>query len=237
MHLLVLLLALLLPALSLAQAPVFIPPPGPTGPAGPEGAQGPAGADGADGAPGADGADGIDTQPLIATFSPSAASNVSITGFVSADYIKYRIEYWGTVSADDQELWLHTDSDGGASYDASAANYVSNNQTINTGGAVTYLNGTTSHIVLTEDGAGAAIGNASGESVSGSITIEHLGTASTQPLIRFETTYVDATARAASTRGAGTRVANAAIDAIEIDPEGATTFTGEVRVYGIRTAN
>ncbi len=230
--------ALFAPAISFAQAPIYIP--NIVGPTGPEGAPGATGANGTDGTPGMDGApgaDGADTTPLLVSLSPSGDASVSITNFASSDFIKYRIEYWLTLSADDQELYVHTDSDGGASYDSSAASYQFANRTVDTSAETTNLSSSATAISLVEDAAGGAIGNASGESVSGSIIIEHLGSASTQPILTFRTAYVSANGSISLTEGAGTRLANAAIDAIEFDPEGATTVTGEVRVYGIRNAN
>lgn len=228
-------LALLLwacPLLAAAQVPVYLPEV--VGPQGPEGPQGPAGATGDMGTAGAA---GLDTMPVIATIQPVAAASVSVPGFDDPMYLKYTVHYCFALSADDQELYLHTDSDGGASYDASSGNYNSTNRSQDSAGAYTYSNALSEHIVLTEDGAGLAVGSAAGEHICGVVTVEHLGSVSLYPLITHRATYVNASGRPTVLDGVGARLAADPIDAIEFDAEGATTLTGEVRVYGIRASN
>lgn len=244
-----------------AQGVVYIP--NPSGPRGAEGALGPPGATGAEGAPGAAGADGTpgpqgipgadgapgtngtngtdgaDAMPIIYSASPVAAASVDINNFVSSDCFKYLFEWRLTVSADDQELRGRTDSDNANSFDTDAGAYSYADSTLDTSAALSSISSSSTYLLLTEDNASIAVGNASGESAAGTIRIEHLGSASTQPLIYWQTRYINANGRATKVEGIGSRNTNGAINAIQILPENSptTTITGEVRGYCIRNAN
>lgn len=235
--------------LAAAQGVIYIPnnvgpqgPEGALGPPGATGAEGPGGAPGADGATGAagaNGADGADAMPLIFSASPVAAASVDVTGFVSVDCFKYWFEWKLTLSADDQELRMRTDDAGGASFDDAIGAYSYADSTLDTAAALSSISSSSTFLLLTEDNAGIAMGNASGESGAGTIRLEHLGSASAQPILSWNNRYMNANGRITKVEGVGSRNINGAINAFQIFPENSptTTLTGEVRGYCVRNAN
>lgn len=234
-----LLLLALLAIGPLAQAQsVYVPNQvGPTGAEGALGPQGPAGATGDAGTNGADGADGLDAEPIISTFSPSAASQVTIADFVSEDNFKYFIDFKFKVSDDDTRLRLLTDADGGDSFDTDSGSYAyTTNSQEPAASALVNSNASATYLELTDGTATEGVGNSNGESIAGRITIETVGDVSTQPLITWRITYVNAQGRPVLSQGSGARINAAAIDALELLPDKGT-ITGEVRVTGERNAN
>lgn len=179
----------------------------------------------------------IPSEVPLARYTPSAAATVDILNLNRSACLKYRVEFALTLSADDQEVYLRTDSDSGASFDSGGTDYNYVSRGIDTG-PTSLSNASTgaSSMAIVEDGAGAAVGNTTGESVNGIIRVEHRGSASVDPVISWDTTYASAgSGRTVRMYGGGRRLAQATINALQILAEGATTMTGEVRVYCIRS--
>jgi hypothetical protein len=234
-----LLLAALLGLAPLAQAQsIYVP--NQVGPTGAEGALGPVGATGATGAsgdPGTDGADGLNAEPILSTFSPSAASEITIADFVSEGNFRYFIDFQLKCSDDDTRLRLRTDSDGGDSFDSDGGSYAySTNSQEPANSLLSNASASATYMEITEDDATQGVGNSNGESVAGRITIENVGGVSTQPLITWRITYINTQGRPTLSEGTGARINAAAIDAIQILPDKGT-LTGEIRVTGERNAN
>lgn len=209
---------------------------GPQGPTGPQGIQGPQGDDGPIGATGASG----DSFPVIKSYSVSSAASIDITNFIDPAYQKYVIDIHATIGVDDKELYIRTDSDGGASFDNGSADYQYISRGLDaTAAGLTANASSAAQISLTDDNTGLALGNAAGESFHGTVVLETFGSGSIDPILRWNIAYTTANGGLTSMYGAGRRKTHAAIDSIQILPEGSptTTITAEVRVYGVRNAN
>ena len=231
-----------------AQTPVYIPavvgpsgPQGPTGAQGPEGPPGPQGDAGAPGANGADGADGADGMPVIFSADPSAAASVNIP-LTDATCFQYQFDVDLSVSSDDKEIYIRTDSDGGASPDSGASDYRFATRGITDAGtSITYSSAGAAQMGLTDDGVDGAVGSnsANGEYFTGRIVVASLGSSTRKPMIRWDTIFLNPNGLVFRAYGGGIRASAAAIDFIQIFAEGSptTTVSGKVRGYCIRDAN
>lgn len=235
--------ALLLPALAAAQAPIYIP--NIVGPTGPEGAQGPPGVtgdtgpQGVQGETGEPGPPGPNALPILLSVSPAGADVVDIVDFSDPNYLSYWVVFRLRVSDDDKEVRILTDSDGNSSFDFGASDYGFVTRTLSAAGDSTVADDTSAFISLTATGAGLAVGNATGESIAGSIWIEQPGSVLAHPMLHWHISYVNSAGALTVAEGAGMRSQAAAITGLEIFPEDSptTTLTGEVRVYGLLNSN
>jgi hypothetical protein len=200
---------------------------GATGAEGALGPQGPQGVPGPQGDPGVDGTDGIDSAPILVSVSATAASTIPVTGFVSSTWFKYLVDFQCKVSDDDTQLLLRTRPAGGSVFDNANGSY--SYSTI-----FSSADGTTA-IAITDDTT-FGVGNSNGDSIAGRLTIETVGDDTTQPLIRWNGGYIDASSHPLVVEGLGARISAQAIDAIEFSPDKGT-LTCEIRVTGVRNAN
>lgn len=165
----------------------------------------------------------------LATYSPSSAASVDITGILTSAYEKYRIEFSLLPATDDVELWLRTDSNGGASFDSAANNYRYNELS-----STNVLAVQDTEIVLAGGAAAnGSVGNATGEGVAGTIIIHGLGSATLYPMITSHASAVCADALVRNMACSGIRESAAAIDAVQLLFESGNIASGTVRVYGI----
>lgn len=95
------------------------------------------------------------------------------------------------------------------------------------GCAVAALLASVSYSALTSNSASCTVGSQGGHRYT------------TCQFLRWDVNYISAAGRITRVYGAGQRIAQAAIDALEFSAEGSptTTLTGQVRVYGQRDAN
>lgn len=139
-----------------------------------------------------------------------------------------------TVSTDDAEILIRTDSDGGASFDSGASDYsYANFFSFAHSTSGTANSNAAAQMSVNSAAANGATGNATGEGIVLTLHVEHKGSASRWPQLRWDIAGVTPTPSVVRGFGAGSRKAAAAITHIQIYPE-AGTFTGTIRVYPIR---
>lgn len=173
---------------------------------------------------------------LLATFTPSGASGVDIDNtIITSTHFMYAIAYKVTHSVDDTETSIRTDTANGASVDTGASDYSFTTDTRTTGGTAGEADATASLIAMHDGAAGAGVGNAANEFVTGIVYCTHLGDATFFPSFTFYSHYVSAGGLAGNCHGSGHRNSAATINFIRLLPGGGN-LSGEVRVYGLRAA-
>ena len=172
----------------------------------------------------------------LAFYAPSAAASVDVNGQISSTYEYYLGFFVFTVGTDDVELFVRTDENGGASFEAGASDYDWSAFVANSSAAsVTEGDTADSEIrIVGQSSAGAAIGNATGEGVTGVFLLSR-GSAATDPKVVCLSEWRNANGGVRIQISGGERISAAAINAIQIIPESGT-ITGFVAFFGVKTA-
>lgn len=171
----------------------------------------------------------------LAEYTPSSTASVDITSVITASYDWYEIHFDLIPVTDDVALWVRTDSNNGASFDAGASNYAFITQT-GRPGDTSSANDSASVAQMTltrQGGSGAAVGNAANEHIVGMIRINSKGSGSLYPMLTWNGGYFDASTRNHYFVGSGSRQAAAAIDAVQLLFSSGNISSGTVRVFGI----
>ena len=171
------------------------------------------------------------TCEKIAGGTVTNEATLDLTGLSNA-YAYYELVFDDLVPVSDNVgLWLRTDSDGGASFDAGASDYAYAWLTVTEAGAVAGSGGSgdTKIQVLSNAGNGAA------EQASGRITIYNPGKGGQRPKVSWEISYRDQANVFRRSSGSGERTsAAAAIDAIRILFSSGNIDTMNYTLYGYR---
>lgn len=169
----------------------------------------------------------------LATYSPSTAASVDITSVISGStYVLYMIVSLLHGSTDSSNLWLRTDSNNGASFDAGASDYDWAVSGRDAAGAITAHDAADGQIVYVTN----LENNAASLAVA--ITFVYVGSGTFRPYLFTLAGFMGSASAANSTAveiSCGSRATAAVIDAVQLLPS-AGTITGEVRVYGIRAS-
>lgn len=169
----------------------------------------------------------------LAEYTPAAAASVDITSILSASYDVYQIVFDLVPATDDVELYVRTDTNNGASFDAGATNYAYFTTTDRPGDSSNENSAGANAVVLANTNAGAGVGNAANEHITGVITITSRGSGTLYPLLTYEGAYLDASTRLRRSEGTGSRLAAGAIDAVQLLFSSGNISSGTVRVYGL----
>ena len=167
--------------------------------------------------------------------TPAAASTVDFTSGITGTYAKYLLVWDLIVSTDDVELWVRTDSNGGASFDAGASDYGWSSAVWDTGGGISVTDGDAADSELRISGnltATGGIGNAAGEGTVGFFLFS-VGSATSFPRGVGLSAFTSAAGTGTHSAVGGTRLSAAAINAIRVFPESGT-ITGTISLFGIR---
>jgi hypothetical protein len=171
---------------------------------------------------------------LLSSQSPSGASSVNFSGLLTSTYHSYQLVFDLRVSVDDAALFLRTDSNDGASYDAGASDYNYQGQGRNVAGTgYDFDSAGAAQILITKAAGNNAVGNASGEGASGDVRIFRPSQTTHYKGVRFETIWFDPSGVQHSAHGQGARIATAAIDSIQILPSSGN-LTGTAQLYGFK---
>lgn len=168
---------------------------------------------------------------LLGTYSPSAAASVDITSKISATYSAYLIVFALVPATDGAALYLRTDSNNGASFDAGAGDYgYCGSESTTTPAVNTHGSASATQVVLA-----GAVGNATNENVSGQVLLNFIGSATAYPTFNWDSSQLDTSTALRAYAGGGTRRSAAAIDAVQLLMSSGN-LTGVVRIYGIANA-
>lgn len=168
----------------------------------------------------------------LAVYNPSNAASVDIVNVISPACDRYRADISLIPATDDVELWIRTDSNGGASPDAGASDYAwaTSGHVSNTSGH-NEADDADSEMAIGENTATVSVGNAAAEGIFGSIYIDRIGSATKWPAIRWDIVYIDAGGRIVRTAGGGSRLATAAINMMQLLFESGNVAEGKVSVF------
>lgn len=172
---------------------------------------------------------------LLATYSPSAAASIDINSILGATYDVYKIQFHLFPSAEPIALWMRTDSANGASFDTGASDYGYENDALRSeviNSSFSTASGGDTHMDLCTTGTQSSADSSMG--ISGTITIGHLGTGTSRPMIYWDIAHLRSDDNTLVVRciGGGTRLSTTAINAAQILFTGGNA-TGKVRIYGL----
>ena len=169
-------------------------------------------------------------NPISTTVITTAVASVDITGFDASLYRSYKIELQNVKPAvANDNLFLRTSSDGGATFDDGGSNYSFTSYRVNTDGAAAAVGDdfTASPSLAT------AVGFSTTDSgVSGTLSIQNPG-ASLKTMIGFNL-YAATSASALSSYGLVTRLENADVDAVRIFFNTRNIASGTIILWGIK---
>ncbi len=166
---------------------------------------------------------------LIATITASDAASADFDGLLDGTYDQYMIV--GTdinPVTDDANVWIRTDSDGGASYDTAGYSYSWDGKVGATG--ITASNNSAAQILLNSGVRG--LGNAAGESGMLVVWISNPAGTTYEKRLQWQLSFTDSAGNSAFTVGAGSRLATAAIDSIQFLMSSGN-LDGVFRLYGL----
>ena len=170
---------------------------------------------------------------LLASASPSAAASVDFTSFIDSTFNRYLFIGDNLRPATDAvELWVRTDSDSGASFDAGAVDY---GWSVTGRAATTDLaTGSSGDTKINLTGGIRDIGNLSDEGISFTLWLSDPSIAAMSTRMFWQTAWSTNTGISAFTSGGGERNAAQAVDAIQFLFSGGNITSGEIRMYGIK---
>ena len=175
---------------------------------------------------------------VISTGTVSAAASLDITD-LSADYRAYKLVFNDLLPATDGvDLYLRTDTNNGASFEAGASDYSFAAMSFRVGGAAPVgdaLN-SSSAIVLTSTTNAQAGNVADAEEVSGEITIYNPMDASDQSRTTSHLSFQNSGSNYAVVTGSGVRNASEANNAFQLLFSSGNIATMEYTLYGLRAA-
>ncbi len=159
----------------------------------------------------------------------------SAQGLDFAVYRRYRFELEGIrTAADDGNLWVRTSGDAGSTdYDRAGQSWASNDSStinLNTGSGAAQLD-------LTAGGTGGGMGSVAANElgVSGTLFLEHGGSALAEPAFRWRVAYRNPSSNVLFVRACGYRRTTTQILSVDFLPsDGAAFEQGEISVYGYR---
>jgi hypothetical protein len=151
-------------------------------------------------------------------------------------YDRFEIDFDNVLpSADNTALWLRTSTNGGSSYDSTAADYkwALQRSRIGTNDGTNDSNATKIELINNDNSIGMS--NVSGETTAGTVTI-HSPSVAQRCKILWRTVHIpaDIATFVATITGIGIRDAAADVDAIRFLPSSGNIASGTFRLYGIR---
>lgn len=169
---------------------------------------------------------------LLSTQTASSSAQIDFTSVITSTYDTYMFVLQDIIPGTDAvSLYLRTSTDNGVSYDAGASDYTTAGYTNHDGTAsVTALNSSGSSFVLL----GNALGNASGESYSGTVLLHNPTGSATHRIGRYEAEYVTATPNLQIYTGSFRRATNADITAVRFLMSSGNIASGTFRLYGLK---
>lgn len=172
----------------------------------------------------------------LSSQSPAAVAALDFNGLLSSAFDAYWFMAQLIPATDDVQLWLRTDSNGGASYDTGAADYLAAGVGRNTTGTTTTLTqaGDTKIMLCTDDGAGRAVGNGASEGIHVEALIMRPSVAALRPHILFNSSWYNADNSHSRLAGSGRRDAAAAIDSFRVLFESGNIASGKAVLWGVQ---
>tara|TARA_R100000501_G_C2624720_1_gene118033 strand:- start:1888 stop:2877 length:990 start_codon:yes stop_codon:yes gene_type:complete len=170
---------------------------------------------------------------FISAATASTSASLAFTG-IDSTYDMYRFDLINLHPVDDlQDLWMRTDANGGASYDAGGSDYAYSFVRMN-GASVGGTSSTgAAQMLLTTDG--AHVGNAADEALSGQVYLYAPADATFQTMFTWHLSVITgaATSEPGVAMGSGFRVSAAIVDAVQFLFDGGNEIqTGVIRMYG-----
>lgn len=172
----------------------------------------------------------------LSSQSPAGVAALDFNALLTTAFDAYWFMAQLLPATDDVQLWLRTDSNAGASYDAGAADYlwaaVGRNTTATTTAAQSA--GDTKIQLCTDDGAGRAVGNGASEGIHVEGLIIRPSVAALRPQIMFNSSWYNADNSHSRAAGSGRRDAAAAIDSFRLLFESGNIASGKAVLYGVQ---
>lgn len=171
------------------------------------------------------------SMPLLATYTPSGASSVDITGVLSSDYDDYIIICDDLApSVDNSSLNLRTSPDNGATWASAAGSYRhAQGYPIDTGAGVTNDGSPSDTSIKLVNG----VGNAAQEDASLVLYAHNINSSTKYKKFTWTGSMVTAAGNFYAIIGAGRGLNTYTINALKIYFSSGT-ITGTIRVYGIK---
>jgi len=169
----------------------------------------------------------------LTRISSSDVASYNFTIGLDSSYRTYVLSGWLRPATDDVNLFLRTDSNGGASFDAGASDYGTVWQTLAATNSSS-TDGTIGQIYIAFNGTGLnSIGNDAGYAIQFHIRFT-LGSANEFPYFISEAIYSMATSdnRPARVDSGGTRNSAEAINAVQLLFDSGNVAAGDVTLYG-----
>lgn len=174
---------------------------------------------------------------LIQAQNPAAVASVDFTSGIDSTYEIYKIIGRLLPATDNVKLYLRTDSNAGASFDAGASDYIYANDGIESGAGTTQSSGAAAFIDIGSNENGAnSIGNLATEGLSFEITMFHPANSSRRPEFTWQCVSCFANGEVGVVSGAGVRDAGAAINAFRLLFSSGNIASGHVALYGLKKA-
>lgn len=170
---------------------------------------------------------------LLNSYAPSGAASVDITSEISSTYEHYLIVASLSASNDDVELWLRTDENNGASFEAGVNDYAWSEVVHNDAG-VSDPDGDPSDSeirLVGQDAVNGGMGNAAGEGAFGAFFLFR-GNATHYPKVIGLWEQRAAIGVSRIQMSGGERLSAAVINAVQILPE-AGSITGQISIFGV----
>ncbi|MCV3239683.1 hypothetical protein [Mesorhizobium sp. ZC-5] len=169
----------------------------------------------------------VDRWEHVATFTPSAAASVSVTGLSA--YRRLRVTGFLVPATDAQDLYLRTDTNNGASYDAGASDYSYQHVRGVTTTAAAINSAGTTRIVVSP----TTVGNAAEEGINFEFTIDNFNQA-TRCFVNGRSFMLNDTGTTAVSTWGGQRLDATARDAFQLLFASGNIASGQVYVEGLR---
>lgn len=176
------------------------------------------------------GSGGGGTWNRLSTATASTSAVIDFT--LPAGYSHYKVMLSNVAPATDAVvLWLRTSTDGGSTFAASASDYSYNGLSVDGGGTVGgNASGGAAQIVVGQ--AAQNIGNATGESISGTLMI-YQPSAAARCNVTFEGYVQHSNATYYYTASGGRRLAAADVDAIRFLMSSGNIASGTFELWGM----
>lgn len=172
---------------------------------------------------------------LIEEEVASNSASLEFTKEINATYKVYVFEYWGLKPAsDNQALRLRVSTDGGGTWKSGTTDYqFAARLNCSSGGFGSYESGADeTYIALTEP----TFGNGTGafEDATGTVVIYRPSDSGRRTRVQFHSISRDYTADDCFIEGAGTYLADTAVDGFQFTYASGNIAAGTVRLYGVR---
>lgn len=170
---------------------------------------------------------------LLLSASPANVASVDFSGFVNDSlYSHYILEGWNLrPQTDGADLWLRTDSDAGASFDAGASDYayVTNRYLSGTAGLFQNRSAGDTKIILT-----TSTGDAAAEKADFELLIFNPSNTTFNKLLLWRIAHTYSSGEVGYTDGSGSRLSTADIDSFQLLYSTGQVEAGELRLYGVK---